>query len=600
MHVAAPAYVIGDNNTLLRNDAGILANADKNVQFTGSATSTLLRVDLENAGTTTDINTLAYTTGGANHTLVIGTGNTLRLGKFGGIFKQANGNNQLYIGGSADATMTGNGTASTATPAQVGFLTAGGPTLGTPGEIVLTTNEVDNNNGTLNIMANIVDNGPGGVVTLVKTSVSSVKIDGHNTYSGGTFINQGRFQLAGSEVGRIANPLGGADLTVGNPDGLGSGPVTVAPGAYLFLSGINGTAVYTGPGAIPGAIANTAQNAPIPNNLTISGNGTNQEGIGAIRLGARSIVSGQITLGGDARIGGGNAAAYNAINPDGTTLYVDPGNLLSGKITGPFSLDIGSAVSIATNFVISNTANDWSGNTNLIGRTGGTASTTRLRLAKNEVIPHGPGKGNVQFGNTGNTSSPILLDMNGFNETINGLSTALSAAPINNTIENNGFTATVIDDPNNPGFKTYSVTAGTATLTVGGFDQTARFDGIIRDSDLAATVNLPDPNGGTTPITLTAPWATAVLRLQLPRSAPAFKRSAAPTPIPAQLRSMPARFPSPVRSTSTVRWRSTAAAHYPAPAMADSLGSSETWRSPPAAASRPVNQALWAASVRSR
>ena len=76
-------------------------------------------------------------------------------------------------------------------------------------------------------------------------------------------------------------------------------------------------------------------------------------------------------------------------------------------------------------------------------------------------------------------------------------------------VENNGFTATVIDDPNNPGFKTYAFTAGTATLTVGGFDQTARFDGIIRDSDIAATVNLPDPNGGTTPVTLTAPWATA-------------------------------------------------------------------------------------------
>ncbi len=66
----------------------------------------------------------------------------------------------------------------------------------------------------------------------------------------------------------------------------------------------------------------------------------------------------------------------------------------------------------------------------------------------------------------------------------------------------------MIDDPLNPGFKTYAFTAGTATLTVGGFDQTARFDGIIRDSDTAATVNLPDPNGGTTPVTLT-PWVTA-------------------------------------------------------------------------------------------
>src|SRR5204863_606247 len=135
------------------------------------------------------------------------------------------------------------------------------------------------------------------------------KVDGHITYTGGTYINQGRFQLAGSEAGTP------------NPDGLGTGPVTVAPGGYLFVSGVNSaTILFSGPTAIPGALINTAQNAPMPNNMTISGIGTNQEGIGAIRLGAAAYLSGQITLGGDARIGGGVAPSYPAINPDGSTL----------------------------------------------------------------------------------------------------------------------------------------------------------------------------------------------------------------------------------------------------------------------------------------
>src|SRR5262249_16580992 len=44
-------------------------------------------------------------------------------------------------------------------------------------------------------------------------------------------------------------------------------------------------------------------------------------------------------------------------------------------------------------------------------------------------------------------------------------------------------------------------------LSVGGFDQTATFGGIIRDSDTGASVNLPDPNNPTATISVSAPWA---------------------------------------------------------------------------------------------
>ena len=252
-YVAAP--VIGTSTW--NASAAISSNADKNLQFISTGAS-IFRVDTENANRTTDINTFAFQLAGASSTLQIGTGNTLRLGKSGGIFKQTTGNNQIWIGGSADVQLTGgagdatNGVGGTSS-ANVGNLTAGGPTGNTPGEIVLSLNETANNNGTLNIESHIVDNGT-GAVTLIKTSVSSVKIDGHNTYSGGTFINQGRFQLAGAEVGAP------------NPDGLGSGPVTIAPGGYLYISGVNSTAafpiLYSGPGAISGALLGTGAERP--------------------------------------------------------------------------------------------------------------------------------------------------------------------------------------------------------------------------------------------------------------------------------------------------------------------------------------------------
>ncbi len=505
------------------DDASLAANADKNVKITIPAASSEYRIAAESAGATLDINTLAYdTTGGNNSVLTIGTGNTLRLGRFGAIYKPNIGNSQIFIGGTGGTAIATGAVAD----ANAGNITAGGAP-NTPGEIVLMMNDTANNNGGITIVSNIVDNGT-GAVTLIKTSVMSIKLDGHNSYSGGTYINQGRFQLAGSERLIDAN-----SLSIGNPDGLGTGPVTVAPGAYLFLSGVNGNGQFTGPGAIPNAYfrgidttatASSAQNAPMYNNITISGNGTSQEGIGAIRLGGRSILFGQITLGGDARIGGGNGFLYprielNAGQLEGATLYVDPGNLLSGKVTGDFNFDIGAAVSVNTNMILSNTANDWGGQTTILGRSGGNST---LRLGASEVVPHGAGKGNLVFSADG----PATLDMQGFSETVNGLSSAGSVNPGSAIIQNNGFTA-VIDDPTPADLtddnQTYIFTAGTSTLTVGGFDQSADFGGIIRDNDATPTVTLPNPNyeGPADPeldpatVIVTSPWATAGSKIAL-------------------------------------------------------------------------------------
>jgi autotransporter-associated beta strand protein len=110
--------------------------------------------------------------------------------------------------------------------------------------------------------------------------------------------------------------------------------------------------------------------------------------------------------------------------------------------------------------IITNPANDWTGNTTLVGRTGGTAGNTRLALGANDVIPNGVGKGSVIIGNAGNTASTTTLDLNGFNETINGLS---SAGTVTNGFVQNGAAAT------------------TSTLSVGDYDQTSQFAGVIQD-----------------------------------------------------------------------------------------------------------------------
>src|SRR5207253_1895538 len=58
-------------------------------------------------------------------------------------------------------------------------------------------------------------------------------------------------------------------------------------------------------------------------------------------------------------------------------------------------------------------------------------------------------------------------------------------------------------------------TATTSTLTVGDFDQTATFGGTIRDSSTTDAVTLPDPNGGNTTVSVTAPWVTAGAKMAL-------------------------------------------------------------------------------------
>lgn len=387
--------------------------------------SDTLRVDDDHEpgqGVTRDVNTITFNRSVNNWSLNIGSNNVLRLGKTGALFSQYRAGSPTW---GITAVPGGVNNLGAQGYQDVGTLTAGGPTDNTPGEIIIHLSQAGS--GSANNMvidAKVTDNGT-GPVTVVKAGPGFFKLRGHNTYSGGTYVHQGRLQLSGSEVGSS------------NPDGIGTGPLYIFPGGYLFFAG-GGSA--------------------ITNDMFIAGDAARQEaGIGAIRTSGGWEVRGTVTLIGDATIGGnGNVSGG-----------------IAGRITGPYSLTLGSYGTVAGTISISNPSNDWSGTTTLITRlTGGTTPLGNTFISgTNECIPNGFGKGNVVMRD--GTDRSITWNLNGYSETINGLSTSGNGP--NSIIVNNGITP--------------------STLTVGDNDQSGTFGGVINDGS-SSTMALTKIGGG--------------------------------------------------------------------------------------------------------
>jgi autotransporter-associated beta strand protein len=146
------------------------------------------------------------------------------------------GNTLRYTGAAAGTLEIGaaSGTANTLT--LNGLMQAGGNTLtiqesgagATGGLVIGDANElviVANNKG-IAISAQIKDGSAPGSVTFASFGGGGLTLTGGNTYSGGTTVASGKVQANGTSGG-------------GNDLALGSGPVTVMPGATLGLSRIN-------------------------------------------------------------------------------------------------------------------------------------------------------------------------------------------------------------------------------------------------------------------------------------------------------------------------------------------------------------------------
>jgi autotransporter-associated beta strand protein len=348
--------------TLVQPGTAIVSGGTQNIKIPTNGAN----VSLAAAGTT-DINTLIFSGGAAAQTLDVGVGNVLRLGTQGGIY------NASQV----------NGTARGFTIAAGGTVTAGGAD-NTPGEITFSDSLFTSTINNLTVNSAITDNGTGQV----RVNVLGYVVFGNvvNTYSGGTFINQGRVQA-------------------GNSAAFGSGPVTVYPGAEAFL---NAGGIWA-------------------NNFNISGFGPTETtggvtGPGAIRLGNTANITGTVTLQGSTRISVGSTANVPQI---------------SGQITGTGPLEIiAFATTPGSNLMLANAnlaaPNNWTGD--LAIRSLNVDRDLAVRLGADEQIPDTASV-------TMSTADTVSLNLNGFDEKIGGLSSAVNA---NIQITNTGIEPSIL------------------------------------------------------------------------------------------------------------------------------------------------------------
>lgn len=321
-----------------------------------------------------------------------------------------------------------------------------------------------------------------------------VGADGPGRYNGGS---QAGLYLGASEV--IPNGAGKGNLVV---DGGYGGHVNLRG----FTETINGLYDVNG-----GLIYNDAGDATLrmgDNNAGGSYSGTIVSNINVTKIGSGEfLLGGSNTFTGKLRIEGGEIraksyavgaepAAYQAdnITLDNSQLsnweqplviatnkgitVVHTGYLRAGweggggnltvnsRITGTGGLGIGQD---GAPVILASTLNDYAGDTT-IGTTGpgwwnDNAAHTMLTLGNSEVIPHGAGAGNVVIvPDLGGAGRDAALNLNGFSETINGLSGS---------------------------GRVFNATATFSTLTVGSADATSTYDGLIQND-----VNLVKTGGG--------------------------------------------------------------------------------------------------------
>ena len=131
-------FLVYTTGQVLHNITGLSTN---NLLVDNTSTGDVV-VDNDLAGTTTDVNTIAFDRAGlANNTgqtfsIIVGTNNTLRLGRTGGIFKVSTAGALTASIGSG--IVSGGGGSNGVQNA--GILTAGGPNDNTEGELIFTVN----------------------------------------------------------------------------------------------------------------------------------------------------------------------------------------------------------------------------------------------------------------------------------------------------------------------------------------------------------------------------------------------------------------------------------------------------------------------------
>jgi fibronectin-binding autotransporter adhesin len=310
----------------------------------------------------------------------------------------------------------------------------------------------------------------------------------------------------------IANKVGtgAANITVGDNNGTATGGgalgtldlrghvVTVNAGTMLIGRNNMGSAAVGGVTGTfsmdAGTLAVTTLNmAPKTGNGTgaanaffnLSGGTVTVNSGGAVTLGSQATAGSSVatlsitggTFVSNANITAGAGTTTSTLNLDGGTLdmggfalggatAIDNLNLKAGTIRNVLEINNGSTplTKTGTGSLTLSGANAFSG--------GLTVSEGTLVLGAADTIPNGAGKGPVTL----NPSTTATLNLNGFNDTINGLaSSGAGSAVVDNT----------------------SATA--VTLVVGGGDASASFGGTIQDT--GGNITLRKSGNGTQTLT---------------------------------------------------------------------------------------------------
>jgi autotransporter-associated beta strand protein len=406
----------GPTGTLkIRNLAGT-GRADMNVQNGSSSTTADISgtVDLSGHGADLLLGTLAIA-GRSAGTTVGGTGSftydTVAAGAPGGVGLDATTVNVAARTGSTLTTGSVTGTLNIGANATIGTLT-----LATNSSSASTTGD-----------ATAIVNITGGTNTITTLTM------GVNTVSGAT----------GNGSDTIATlSISGGTTTVGTTFSMGAqnsanNAATTVNTATSTLNISAGSLILSG-----------------STNLTM----------GSTTLDVNNAAAATINLTGTGllRVGGNITAAVfagstvtNTLNLDGGTLDMDGGNLGATATPVVFNAKSGTLMNAALInttagltkttagiLTLSGTSNGWTGDT-AFAADGGT-----IRLGSGTAIPDGSGKGNL-------VTSNGLVDLNGYSETVNGLTGT-------GTIEN-------------------QLAATTSTLTLGNNNTTSSFGGLIRN-----------------------------------------------------------------------------------------------------------------------
>ncbi len=160
------------------------------------------------------------------------------------------------------------------------------------------------------------------------------------------------------------------------------------------------------------------------------------------------------------------------------------GVVFNGAISGANGLTFTGAAGATVSWLLSNSSNSYAGDTRLVvSSTSGRDKI--LRLGDSEVIPHGAGKGNLFF-DASNEQGRVILELNGNDETVNGLASG-GLRDINvGTSGASGVGA----------HRVRNTSATAATLTIGDTNASATFIGMLEDGAGGGSFGLTKTGSG--------------------------------------------------------------------------------------------------------